>query len=116
MLQHTKIETYIKYYLPRCMTADTRAIVCSIEPQHDLIQSACRMLQWIDPERPQKLTDKQTRSVNQHGDVRKLVRQQEVLKQARTAPSDPAYKKLNSEITSKRHRQREALLKKVQEE
>lgn len=116
MLQHAKMETYIKYYLPRRVTADTRAIVCGMEPQHDLMRSACRMLRWIDPERPQKLTDKQTRSVNQHGDVRKLVRRREVLKQAGTAPSDPAYKKLNSEITGERRRQREALLKKVREE
>jgi hypothetical protein len=31
-------------------------------------------------------------------------------------PSDPEYKKLNSEIMSERYQQREVLLKKLQEE
>jgi hypothetical protein len=66
MLQHGKMETYIKYYLPRRVTADTRAIVSGTEPQHDLMRAACRMLRWIDPDRPQELTDEETRSVNQH--------------------------------------------------
>jgi hypothetical protein len=52
MLQHAKMETYIKHYLPRRVTADTRAIVSGMEPQHDLMRAACRMLRWIDPDRP----------------------------------------------------------------
>jgi hypothetical protein len=50
MLQHGKMEAYIKYYLPRRVMADTRAIVSGTEPQHDLMRAACRML------RPQALT------------------------------------------------------------
>ena len=80
MLQHAKIETYIKHYLPRRVTADTRAIVSGIEPQHDLMRAACRMLRWIDPDRPQELTDEQTWSINQHPAVRELVGQQAALK------------------------------------
>ena len=95
MLQHAKIETYIKHYLPRRVTADTRAIVSGIEPQHDLMRAACRMLRWIDPDRPQELTDEQTWSINQHPAVRELVGQQAALKQAGVALIDPAYKKFN---------------------
>jgi hypothetical protein len=116
MLQHAKMETYIKHYLPRRVTADTRAIVSGMEPQHDLMRAACRMLRWIDPDRPQELTDEQSRSVNQHPNVLELVGQRAALKQTGVPPSDPGYKKLNSEISCERRRQREALLKKVREE
>ena len=64
MLKYEKMETYIKYYLLRCVTANIRAIFCSMELSYDLIRLACRMLWWINPDRPQKLTDEQTRSVN----------------------------------------------------
>ena len=73
MLQHAKMETYIKHYLLRQVTADTRAIVSGMEPQHDLMRAACRMLQWIDPDRPQELTSKQSQSVNQHPIIYELV-------------------------------------------
>lgn len=116
MLQHAKMETYIKHYLPRRVTADTRAIVSGMEPQHDLMRAACRMLRWIDPDRPQELTDEQTRSINQHPNVRELVGRRAALKQAGVAPSDPGYKKLNSEIINERRRQRDALLGKLREE
>jgi hypothetical protein len=74
------------------------------------------MLRWIDPDQPQELTGEQSRSVNQHPNVRELVRQREVLKQAGKASSHPAYKKLNSGIVNERRRQRDELLKKLREE
>jgi hypothetical protein len=73
MLQHGKMESYIKYYLPRRVTADTRAIVSCYEPQHNLLRAGCRMLRWIDPDPSQLLTGEQTRSVNQHARLRELV-------------------------------------------
>lgn len=115
-MQHAKMATYIKHYLPRRVTADTRAIVSGTEPQHDLMRAACRMLRWIDPDRPQELTDEQSRSVNQHPAVCELVGQRGALKQRGVGPSDPEYKRLNSEIIGERRRQRDALLKKLREE
>jgi hypothetical protein len=60
MLQHARIDTFIKHYLPRRVTTDTRAIVCGYEPQHDLMRAACRMKRWTDPDRPQELTLEQS--------------------------------------------------------
>jgi hypothetical protein len=116
MMQHANMATYIKHYQSRRVTADTRAIVSGMEPQHDLMRAACRMLRWIDPDRPQELTDEQSRSVNQHPAVSELVRQRADLKQAGVGPSDSEYKRLNSEIAGERRQQREALLKKLREE
>lgn len=98
MLQHAKMETYIKHYLPRRVTADTRAIVSGMEPQHDLMRAACRMLRWIDPDRPQELMDEQSRSVNQHPNVLELVGQRAALKQAGVAPAIPGTR--NSTVRS----------------
>jgi hypothetical protein len=43
MMQHAKIDTFIKHYLRQTVTADTRAIVSGYEPQRDLMRAACRM-------------------------------------------------------------------------
>src|SRR5438876_575585 len=43
MLQHASIDTFIKHYLPRRVTADTRAIVSGYEPQYDLMRVAYQM-------------------------------------------------------------------------
>ena len=43
MLQHASIDTFIKHYLPRWVTADTRAIVSGYEPQYDLMRVAYQM-------------------------------------------------------------------------
>ncbi|KAH8759530.1 hypothetical protein F5882DRAFT_431795 [Hyaloscypha sp. PMI_1271] len=53
IMQHAKIDTFIKHYLRRTVTADTRAIVSGYEPQRDLMRAAYRMTRWIDPDRPQ---------------------------------------------------------------
>ena len=53
------------------------------------MRAACRILRWIDPDRPQELTDEQSRSVNQHLNVRELVGRRAALKQAGVVPSDP---------------------------
>jgi hypothetical protein len=116
MLQHASIDTFIKHYLPRRVTADTRAIVSGYEPQHDLMRAACRMTRWIDPNRPQELTLAQSQSVNEHPRIRRLVAQREKWKRrfAGTATKQPSYRTLNREIVSERLRQRTALLKQLQ--
>jgi hypothetical protein len=43
MLQHVKIDTFIKHYLLRRVTADTRGIVSGYEPQRDLMRAAYRI-------------------------------------------------------------------------
>ena len=73
MMQHAKIDTFIKHYLRRTVTADTRAIVSGYEPQRDLIRAACRITRWINPDRPQELTPEESLSVNQDPVVRRLV-------------------------------------------
>jgi hypothetical protein len=117
MLQHAKIDTFIKHYLPRRVTADTRAIVSGYEPQHDLMRAACRMTRWIDPDRPQELTLEQSLSVNQDPYIRRLVGQREKWKRRfrGTATQQPGYRILSREIFNARQRQRVALLKQVQD-
>jgi hypothetical protein len=73
IMQHAKIDTFIKHYLRQKVTADTRAIVSGYEPQRDLMRAACRMARWIDPNRPQELTPEESLSVNQDPDIRRLV-------------------------------------------
>ncbi|KAI9766360.1 MAG: hypothetical protein M1840_006624 [Geoglossum simile] len=48
MLQHANIDTFIKHYLPRRVTADVQAIVSGYEPQKDLMRAACRMTPLIN--------------------------------------------------------------------
>ena len=113
MLQHADMRTYIKHYLPRRVTVDTRAIVSGYEPQNDLMRAACRMLRWVDPDRPQELTPEQSQSVNQNPRIRRLVKQREALKRdsPNIATNQPLYKTVNREIISERQRLRAALLK-----
>jgi hypothetical protein len=73
IMQHAKIDTFIKHYLWRKVTADTRAIVSGYEPQYDLMWAACRMTRWIDPNRPQELMLKQSLLVNQDPYICRLV-------------------------------------------
>ncbi|KAH9206210.1 hypothetical protein DL95DRAFT_316025 [Leptodontidium sp. 2 PMI_412] len=64
IIQHAKINTFIKHYLRRTVTANTRAIVSGYKPQRDLMRAACRITRWIDPDRPQELTPEESLSVN----------------------------------------------------
>lgn len=69
------------------------------------MQAACRMSRWIDPERPRFLTQEQSRSVDQHPRIRKLLRQQAKLKSKKL----PDYKKLQRQIRNKKQQLRYAL-------
>ena len=117
MMQHAKIDTFIKHYLRRTVTADTRAIVSGYEPQRDLMRAACRMTRWIDPDRPQELTPEESLSVNQDPAVRRLVAEREKWKRRfqGTATQQPGYQIIGRAIFNTRQRLRAALLKHVQE-
>ncbi|KAI9771037.1 MAG: hypothetical protein M1839_002973 [Geoglossum umbratile] len=118
MLQHANIDTFIKHYLPRRVTADVRAIVSGYEPQKDLMRAACRMTRWIDPNRPQNLTREQSQSVDKHRRLCQLLAQR-----ARwdrhfkgAATKQPGYGSLSSDIVNLRLRLRAALLKKLRDQ
>lgn len=117
IMQHAKIDTFIKHYLRRVVTADTRGIVSGYEPQRDLMRAACRMTRWIDPDRPQELTLEQSLSVNQDPDIRRLVVEREKWKRRfqGTATQQPGYRMLGQAIFNARQRLRAALLKHLQD-
>jgi hypothetical protein len=117
IMQHAKIDTFIKHYLRRKVTADTRAIVSGYEPQRDLMRAACRMTRWIDPNRPQELTLEQSLSVNQDPYICRLIAQRERWKKRfqSTATQHPKYQMLGREIFNARKRLRVALLKHLQD-
>lgn len=113
----SKIDTFIKHYLRRTVTADTRAIVSGYEPQRDLMRAACRMTRWIDPDRPQELTPEESLSVNQDPVVCRLISEREKWKRRfqGTATQQPGYRIIGQAIFNTRQRLRAALLKYVQE-
>jgi hypothetical protein len=117
IMQHAKIDTFIKHYLRRVVTADTRAIVSGYEPQRDLMRAACRMTRWIDPDRPQELTLEQSLSVNQDPGIRSLVAERGKWKRRfqGTATQQPGYRILGRAIFNTRQRLRAALLKHFQD-
>ncbi|TVY25215.1 hypothetical protein LHYA1_G006083 [Lachnellula hyalina] len=43
IMQHAKINTFIKHYLQRIVTTNTQAIISGYKPQRDLIQAAYQM-------------------------------------------------------------------------
>ncbi|KAI9761350.1 MAG: hypothetical protein M1840_001974 [Geoglossum simile] len=98
MLQHANIDTFIKHYLPRRVTADVRAIVSGYEPQKDLMRATCRMTRWIDPNHPQNLMREQSQSIDKH---RQLL---------------PGYRSLCSDIVNLRQQLRATLLKKLRDQ
>ena len=58
IIQHASMWTFVDHCLLRRVTADTTAIIRGLKPQHALMQAACRISQWINPDRPQELTEK----------------------------------------------------------
>ncbi|KAH0538662.1 hypothetical protein FGG08_004737 [Glutinoglossum americanum] len=104
ILQHASINTFIKHYLPRRVTADARAIVSGYELQHGLMRAACRMTQWIDPDRPQEPTFEQSLTVNLDPYIRRLVAQREKWKRRfqGTATQQSGYRTLSREIFNAR--------------
>jgi hypothetical protein len=116
ILQHASMDIFIRYYLPRRVTADTAAIVHGLEPQYNMMRAICRMIRWIDPDRLQELMLEQSQSVNKHPRLRQLIIQQEKWKRCfkGKATKQSGYRRLGCEIVSERLRQRTALLKQIQ--
>jgi hypothetical protein len=118
MLQHANIDTFIKHYLSRRVTADVRAIVSGYKPQKDLMRAACRMTRWIDPNCLQNLTREQSQSVDKHRRLRQLLAQRAKWNRRfkGAATKQPEYGSLSSDIVNLRQRLRAALLKKLQDQ
>jgi len=117
MMQHADIETFLRHYLHRRVTADTAAIVRGLDPQESVMRSACNMSRWIDPSRPWGLTTEQAESVNNDPIIRSLVQQRERLNHrlnGRTS-NHLKYQTLNKKIASEKERLRAALLVEIQE-
>ena len=112
MMQHADMRTFLNHYLSRRVTADTAAIVRSLKPQDELMRAACRMSRWINPDRPQELTDEETLSVNEDPCIRQLLAQREELKSRfkRDATKQPVYQLLGRDIFNARQHKRAALL------
>jgi hypothetical protein len=113
MMQHADMRTFLNHYLSRRVTADTAAIVRGLKPQDALMRAACRMSRWINPERPQELTQEETLSVNKDPDIRKLLARREELRCRFKggATKEPIYQLIGREIFNERQRKRAALLK-----
>ncbi|EQL32851.1 hypothetical protein BDFG_04959 [Blastomyces dermatitidis ATCC 26199] len=72
MLQHQKIDMYLKYYLDRNINVDVMKTFrdssldhCIDESRKALLKRIFSMIQSIDPRRPWKLTPEQSKSVNE---------------------------------------------------
>ncbi|OJD16129.1 hypothetical protein AJ78_03709 [Emergomyces pasteurianus Ep9510] len=104
MLQHASIDTFVKHYLDRNITADVLSIYRGLEPQKALMRMVCSMSRSIDPRRPWKLTPEQSRSVNDLPHILKISRKVEYLKKRR----DSAASCLHGKIGQRYRRKAEA--------
>ncbi|EDN06627.1 predicted protein [Histoplasma mississippiense (nom. inval.)] len=104
MLQHASIDTFVKHYLDRNITADVLSIYRGLEPQKALMRMVCSMSRSIDPRRPWKLTPEQSRSVNHLPHILKISRRVEYLKKRR----DSAASWLHGRIGQRYRRKAEA--------
>lgn len=104
-MKHASTDVFLNHYLSRRITTDAQAVVRGLAPQEEIMQAACRMSRWIDPERPRFLTQEQSRSVDQHPRIRKLLRQQAKLKSKLL----PDYKELQRQIRNEKQQLRYAL-------
>ena len=114
MMQHAKIDTFLKHYFSRRVTMDAQAIVRGFAPQNELMRAACRMSRWIDPDRPWKLTSEQSASVNYDPHVLKLERARH--KHRARASQIQKHEELGREIRNVKQRLRDALRIKIKKE
>ncbi|KAF2180940.1 C2H2 finger domain protein [Zopfia rhizophila CBS 207.26] len=113
IMKHADMGTFLNHYLPRRITADTQAIVRGMAPQDEIMQAACRMSRWLDPDRPWRLTTEQSSSVNMDPQIQKLLRQQAKLKDK--VSRQEKYKQLGKDIRNARQRLRRALRDRIRE-
>jgi hypothetical protein len=113
-MQHADTRTFLKHYIRRVVAVDTQAVVRKLKPQDKLIQEACRMSRWIDPERPWKLTPEQSLSVNNDPCIVRLIRHRAKCK-GKTSQVEK-YDRLGRMINNERQRLRHALLIKIRKD
>jgi hypothetical protein len=111
ILQHSSIDTFLKHYLDRRITADVAKIYRGMKPEKDLMRFACSMSRSIDPRRPWKLTTKQSTSVNRLLCIVKLVKRAKTFAEAPLdSRSKERHQKACRRVTSEKQRQRRKLL------
>ncbi|KAF1814282.1 hypothetical protein P152DRAFT_465179 [Eremomyces bilateralis CBS 781.70] len=104
----------LKHYLHRRVTVDAAAIVRRLQPQDAVMQAACNMSRWIDPNQPWGLTAEQADSVNQNPLIRSLLQDRDRLKR-RYGPKHIKYIEHNKTIIGEKQRLRASLLAELQE-
>lgn len=125
--QDSSIDTFLKHYLDRNITADVLSIYRGLKPQKALMRLASSMSRSIDPRRPWKLTPAQSRSVNDLPHIMALSRRVERLKRRRDSARDADYERrdekyhkalrvLRSEKQRARVKLKRDILKRYQEE
>lgn len=83
MLQHSTIDTFLKHYLDRNITADVMSIYRGLEPQKAVMSLLCSMSRSIDPRRPWKLTTEESKSVNDLPPIKRLEKRRNYAKARR---------------------------------
>ncbi|EGC45157.1 conserved hypothetical protein [Histoplasma capsulatum var. duboisii H88] len=128
ILQHSSIDTFLKHYLDRNITADVLSIYRGLKPQRALMRLASSMSRSIDPRRPWKLTPAQSKSVNDQPLIAALARRVERLRRrcnsargtrkykVRDEKYGKALRELRSEKQQARVRLKREILKRYKEE
>ncbi|CAG8976664.1 hypothetical protein HYALB_00002180, partial [Hymenoscyphus albidus] len=111
ILQHSSIDTFLKHYLDRRITADVAKIYRGMKPEKDLMRFACSMSRSIDPRRPCKLTTKHSTSVNRLPCIVKLIgRAKKFAEAPLDTQSNEKHQKACRRVTNEKQRQRRKLL------
>ena len=104
-MKHATTDVFLNHYLSRRITTDTQAAVRGLAPQEEIMQAACRMSRWIDPNRPRVLTAEQSLSVNQNPQIQKLLRRQ------KNCPKPQDHREFQRQIRNEKQRLRHAMMK-----
>ncbi|OJD19983.1 hypothetical protein ACJ73_08602 [Blastomyces percursus] len=83
ILQHSSIDTFLKHYLDRNITADVLSIYRGLEPQKALMRLASSVSRSIDPQRPWKPTTAQSRRLRSEKQRARIKLKHDILKRYR---------------------------------
>ncbi|KAJ5974897.1 hypothetical protein N7481_008604 [Penicillium waksmanii] len=122
VMHHADTRTFLKFYLSRRISKNLPAIIRGLDPEDDIMRAACRMSRTIDPNRPRRLTTKQSFSLNQLPVIVELKRQRDEIVQSVDGPISKhkgtkyeKYRKLKQELAGTKKREHDRLLAEVQE-
>ncbi|KAF2415628.1 hypothetical protein EJ08DRAFT_673832 [Tothia fuscella] len=101
MMDHGDIRTFLKHYLQRRVTVDSRAVYLQQAPQESIMRAACTMSRWIDIEAMMQSRTKLRQRLERSGKGK--------------AVDHPQYQDLSRQISNKKQRLRYALIKEVQQ-